>query len=801
VVDSTFPIKRISKNRGAFDRDVIEGLSGSYTESPPLTTLEIDSNSTSFMSCRINFDALGSNQWSNTILAWGNGSDGWVLTCNSSSITLWTEGGDSGAQAATINIGQWHHFIGVFDQFNNTIKIYLDGNHVYTNNTYTDNSTDTSGVMRVGSTASGGNNGNGKFGDIVYGKGTISDAQARALSSGIPPEKVIGKGNILAYVPCTNGRLDEAYGRFLGSDWIHSNDNYSTYNTKLYKESTLSALPIDTQLLNIYTEVAGIIGTTDYTEDNDISTANGTVSGSDVSGTLSETELNDTIIAIGDILVIGTTDHTDEDDTSTTSGAILVSGTISETELDDTIIANGVLGDVINGTLDKSDEDDTSAISGTVQEQISGTLSETELNDTIIAIGDILVTGTTDTTEDNDISTTLGFILVTGTIAETELNDTSVASGTQGIAGTINVTENNDTSIASGIQEYIAILNITEDNDTLNASGIQGDAVSGNLNTTELNDNLDSIGYVPPEYTTLVYDITTILDKSTATNVTNYNNITTITDNTPDTLVAKESVTYLLSECKQGPAGPPTGLTTAIDNLPFIGSGTGTFKTSTEINGNIIYEEFGVLDELFVVWAIPTEIDRSKDVYFEGSFFPVTDGTNRTSSWEIHITSHNSATEYTGAVTATDLPIDDIAYTLAHGQAPIDHTVYLDNDTTTLHIRLKRIASTNDPTRIGVGDLSILYSTDGKVGEQGETGPTGPASGEEDVMYAKRVDFISDNLLYKGEAIPGTLDSTSVWRIRKITIAASDSDVVETWADGNDNFDNVWNDRLTYTYS
>jgi len=66
---------------------------------------------------------------------------------------------------------------------------------------------------------------------------------------------------------------------------------------------------------------------------------------------------------------------------------------------------------------------------------------------------------------------------------------------------------------------------------------------------------------------------------------------------------------------------------------------------------------------------------------------------------------------------------------------------------------------------------------------------------------ATRVDFITDNLLYRGEAPAGTADAASGWRIRKITIGAVDGDVIETWADGNSNYDNVWDNRLSYTYT
>jgi len=83
--------------------------------------------------------------------------------------------------------------------------------------------------------------------------------------------------------------------------------------------------------------------------------------------------------------------------------------------------------------------------------------------------------------------------------------------------------------------------------------------------------------------------------------------------------------------------------------------------------------------------------------------------------------------------------------------------------------------------------------------------PTGGSGGttiiysDEEMPYAKRVDFISDNELYKGEAVVGTLDSAPLWRIHKIIIGV-DNDVTETWASGSSTYDKVWSDRLTYTY-
>jgi len=226
--------------------------------------------------------------------------------------------------------------------------------------------------------------------------------------------------------------------------------------------------------------------------------------------------------------------------------------------------------------------------------------------------------------------------------------------------------------------------------------------------------------------------ISTIIDKNTSTNVANYNNVTFVQDNTPDTLVNKESVAYIISEYKQGPAGPAgpaTGISTASEGLVFIGSGIGNTKTSTGINGNIIYEAFGVGDELYMTWIIPDDIDRSVNPNMTGTIFALTNnaGTFDT-SWEIHITVHNidHTYEYTGIISALDIAFPAIAFEDIHAAIEIDKAVYLINNTHTMHIKLKRVASTNNTTsKIGVSDIHLDYSTDGKVGVQGATGATG----------------------------------------------------------------------------
>ena len=67
------------------------------------------------------------------------------------------------------------------------------------------------------------------------------------------------------------------------------------------------------------------------------------------------------------------------------------------------------------------------------------------------------------------------------------------------------------------------------------------------------------------------------------------------------------------------------------------------------------------------------------------------------------------------------------------------------------------------------------------------------------IVFAKRTDIVNDNLIYKGEAYVGSSSANPVWRIRRLTIG-NDGDVTEEWANGNSNFENIWNDRINLEY-
>lgn len=61
-------------------------------------------------------------------------------------------------------------------------------------------------------------------------------------------------------------------------------------------------------------------------------------------------------------------------------------------------------------------------------------------------------------------------------------------------------------------------------------------------------------------------------------------------------------------------------------------------------------------------------------------------------------------------------------------------------------------------------------------------------------------DGATPETIYRGKALPGTTTGASAWRCERITIAA-DGDVSILFADGNDSYDNIWDNRASLSYS
>jgi len=79
----------------------------------------------------------------------------------------------------------------------------------------------------------------------------------------------------------------------------------------------------------------------------------------------------------------------------------------------------------------------------------------------------------------------------------------------------------------------------------------------------------------------------------------------------------------------------------------------------------------------------------------------------------------------------------------------------------------------------------------------------GTEGGDIVIQYSKEVDFVdASDLIYVGEALPGSTTASASWRIKKIDLnAGTDSDIGIRYADGDSTFDNIWDNHLSLTYS
>ena len=65
---------------------------------------------------------------------------------------------------------------------------------------------------------------------------------------------------------------------------------------------------------------------------------------------------------------------------------------------------------------------------------------------------------------------------------------------------------------------------------------------------------------------------------------------------------------------------------------------------------------------------------------------------------------------------------------------------------------------------------------------------------------AQQVDD-TGSTLYQGWAAPGSATSGALWRIRRVVSSGTPTDTAITFADGNRNFDNIWDNRAALSYS
>lgn len=99
---------------------------------------------------------------------------------------------------------------------------------------------------------------------------------------------------------------------------------------------------------------------------------------------------------------------------------------------------------------------------------------------------------------------------------------------------------------------------------------------------------------------------------------------------------------------------------------------------------------------------------------------------------------------------------------------------------------------------------------DGAITVSGSVAVTGPLTdaqlraspvsiSDDSTFYKPIIDESTAGTTYIGLAAPGASQASAVWRIRKLV--ESSGVMTATDADGDSNFDNVWNDRASLSYS
>lgn len=64
---------------------------------------------------------------------------------------------------------------------------------------------------------------------------------------------------------------------------------------------------------------------------------------------------------------------------------------------------------------------------------------------------------------------------------------------------------------------------------------------------------------------------------------------------------------------------------------------------------------------------------------------------------------------------------------------------------------------------------------------------------------ATKVDEADASTTYIGTAVIGAATSSALWQIKKVSVSGTVTTI--TWADGNDNYDNIWDNRASLSYS
>jgi hypothetical protein len=220
-----------------------------------------------------------------------------------------------------------------------------------------------------------------------------------------------------------------------------------------------------------------------------------------------------------------------------------------------------------------------------------------------------------------------------------------------------------------------------------------------------------------------------------------------------------------------------------------------------DVNTTLLSEISGQLFELTQINASNISILESQIVTLSGD---VQNLSNNLSNFElgdlndvsINSVLNNQVLAYNQSISGwTNLNIAQIAISGA------ENFVSKDGDTI-------QYININEHLKVGnlqqtAADGMMWYDTEFKFRENGETKNFGNII-DNHIMKALEKDLrinSSNSLIsYLGEAEPGSNTGNAVWRVRRIT-ETSTGEVRVDWADGNGNFDNIFDNRESLSYS
>jgi len=100
--------------------------------------------------------------------------------------------------------------------------------------------------------------------------------------------------------------------------------------------------------------------------------------------------------------------------------------------------------------------------------------------------------------------------------------------------------------------------------------------------------------------------------------------------------------------------------------------------------------------------------------------------------------------------------------------------------------------STEQRQDVEIGVLQQIYTALDAIRNQGS------GMGLTSTKEPLRIDESNPNVIYKGWALPDSNTNEEKWAIQKIS--RIDNVIIYEWADGNDNYDNIWDNRYELPY-